>query len=56
MTEKKPLNLKAPASITLPSSKNSHIPWRVLIVDDDADVHAVSRLILSKVVFKHRAI
>ena len=56
MTEKKPLNLKAPASISLPSSKNSHIPWRVLIVDDDADVHAVSRLILSKVVFKHRAI
>lgn len=56
MTEKKPLNLKSSASITLPSDKNSHIPWRVLIVDDDADVHAVSRLILSKVVFKHRAI
>ncbi len=56
MTQKKPLNLKTPALISVPSDKNSQIPWRVLIVDDDADVHAVSRLILSKVVFKHRVI
>jgi diguanylate cyclase (GGDEF)-like protein len=56
MTEKKPLNLKVSTKISLPTDKNSQIPWRVLIVDDDSDVHVVSRLILSKVVFKHRPI
>ena len=29
-------------------------PWRVLIVDDDADVHAVTRLALRNVSFKER--
>jgi diguanylate cyclase (GGDEF)-like protein len=56
MTEKKPLNLKTTTSISLPVNTNSHIPWRVLIVDDDVDVHAVSRLILTKIIFKHRPI
>ena len=31
-------------------------PWRVLIVDDEADVHAVTRLVLSGVVFKNRSV
>jgi CheY-like chemotaxis protein len=56
MTEKKPLNLKVPVSHVTPSIVNSHTPWRVLVVDDDADVHAVSRLILTKIVFKHRPV
>jgi len=56
MTEKKPLNLKITPPILLPANTNSHAPWRVLIVDDDADVHAVSRLILTKIIFKHRPI
>ncbi|WP_426178135.1 DUF3369 domain-containing protein [Massilia sp. TWR1-2-2] len=29
-------------------------PWRVLVVDDDADVHAVTRLALRNVAFKDR--
>jgi diguanylate cyclase (GGDEF)-like protein len=56
MTEKKPLNLKVTTPIFAPTDKNSQIPWRVLVVDDDADVHAVSRLILTKIIFKHRPI
>ncbi|MDD5228965.1 MAG: diguanylate cyclase [Methylococcales bacterium] len=56
MTEKKPLNLKVPVLHLTPSIVNSHTPWRVLVVDDDADVHAVSRLILTKIVFKHRPV
>jgi CheY-like chemotaxis protein len=31
-------------------------PWRVLVVDDDADVHAVTRLALRNVSFKGRAL
>lgn len=30
-------------------------PWKILIVDDDADVHAVTRLALRNVAFKGRA-
>jgi diguanylate cyclase (GGDEF)-like protein len=56
MTEKKPLNLKSNLTVALQSTVHSHIPWRVLVVDDDADVHAMTRLILTKIVFKHRPI
>ena len=31
-------------------------PWRVLVVDDDPDVHAVTRLALRNVSFKGRAL
>lgn len=54
MTDKKPLNLKPTENTTATFSVNTSNPWRILIVDDDADVHAVSRLILNKIVFKHR--
>ncbi|XZG71629.1 diguanylate cyclase [Chitinibacteraceae bacterium HSL-7] len=30
--------------------------WRVLVVDDDQEIHAVTQLILAKLVFKQRAI
>jgi diguanylate cyclase (GGDEF)-like protein len=57
MTVKKPLNLKSTAN-ALHKSAGLHgsVPWRVLVVDDEADVHAVTRLILSKIIFKHRPI
>ena len=32
------------------------MPWRILVVDDEADVHAVTRLILAKIIFKQRPI
>jgi response regulator RpfG family c-di-GMP phosphodiesterase len=32
------------------------LPWRILIVDDDEDVHAVTRLVLSSVTFKGRGL
>lgn len=54
--KKKPLNLKTTENLAVNFLVNKNNPWRVLIVDDDADVHAVSRLILSKVVFKNRPI
>jgi len=31
-------------------------PWRVLIVDDEPDIHAVTRMALSNVKFKDRAV
>lgn len=58
MSEKKPLNLKL-SNITHNSEKIARTylkPWRVLIVDDEEDVHSVTRLIMAKTVFKQRAI
>ena len=31
-------------------------PWRVLIVDDEPDIHAVTRMALGKVKFKERSL
>ncbi|MFZ2404027.1 MAG: diguanylate cyclase [Methylobacter sp.] len=56
MSIQKPLNLKAsPASFGQVSPRQL-APWRVLIVDDDVEVHTVTRLILAKTVFKHRKV
>lgn len=30
------------------------LPWRILIVDDDTDIHEVTRLVLSSVIYKGR--
>jgi diguanylate cyclase (GGDEF)-like protein len=53
---KKPLNLKS--SPALYQQKNHHFitPWRILIVDDEEDVHSVTRLILAKILFKQRPV
>jgi diguanylate cyclase (GGDEF)-like protein len=56
MTEKKPLNLKVQNAVSKPVLNSHSIPWRILVVDDDLDVHSVSRLILTKIVFKNRPI
>ena len=55
----KPLNLKSPS----PSNAQDHAAprrtkasWRVLIVDDEEDVHAVTKMILGRLRFKDRAI
>ncbi|MBU0690166.1 MAG: diguanylate cyclase [Gammaproteobacteria bacterium] len=53
--EKKPLKLKAGS----PQEKQTSRPrkdWRVLVVDDDEEVHAVTRMILGKMRYKDRAI
>ena len=57
MIEKNTLNLKAnsPATPHATSSLAAQ-PWQVLVVDDDADIQAVTRLILANVVFKNRPI
>ena len=57
MIEKNTLNLKANTSAT-PKSNSTLIaqPWRVLVVDDDADIQSVTRLILANIVFKNRPI
>lgn len=57
MTEKKPLNLKVSAPNSPKSAPVSHAsPWRILVVDDEEDIHSVTRLILNKIVFKNRPI
>ncbi len=56
MSIPKPLNLKASVASTEPTSSTQPVPWRVLIVDDDMEVHTVTRLILAKTVFKQRRI
>ena len=49
-----PLKLKpaSPAASTTPRLRD----WRVLVVDDDVEVHAVTRLILGKMRYKDRGI
>ena len=38
----------------IPAEPDAGEPWRVLIVDDDSEVHAVTRMALAKVRFKGR--
>ena len=38
----------------VPESKNSENFWRILIVDDEPDIHAVTRLALNKLSYKSR--
>lgn len=57
MIEKKPLNLKSQALDLSTVVKTSlSTPWRILVVDDDEDVHSVTRLILTKITFKNRPV
>jgi diguanylate cyclase (GGDEF)-like protein len=56
MTPLKPLNLKAPLVSSGKESARQLAPWRILIVDDDLEVHAVTRLILAKTLFKDRKV
>lgn len=50
----KPLNLKA----STPTAEDPCLQpdWKILIVDDDIEVHHVTRLILAKTIFKKRGI
>jgi diguanylate cyclase (GGDEF)-like protein len=48
-----PLKLKNNANPLAPKAKIEN-NWRVLIVDDEPEVHAVTKLILNKLVFKDR--
>ncbi|MDP3652105.1 MAG: DUF3369 domain-containing protein [Rhodoferax sp.] len=41
-----------PPAVVVPDA----LPWRVLIVDDEADIHAVTRLVLGGVTFKGRSL
>ena len=50
-----PLKFKAPASVAV-STQPQQRDWRVLVVDDDAEVQAVTRMILGKVRHKGRGI
>jgi diguanylate cyclase (GGDEF)-like protein len=56
MPTSKPLNLKSSPANSVKASFRQLAPWRVLIVDDDLEVHAVTRLILAKTVFKQRKV
>ena len=57
MIEKNTLNLKENTQAA-PKSNSTLIaqPWRILVVDDDADIQSVTRLILANIVFKNRPI
>lgn len=50
----KPLNLKANAPLNALIPKTA--PWRVLIVDDDQEIHTVTRFILANVTFQNRSL
>lgn len=52
---KKPLKLKA-ASPQSSETKGSRRDWQVLVVDDDEEVHAVTRMILGKMRYKERGL
>ncbi len=54
MLPKNPLNLKR--SITSMNEIAKQPPWRILVVDDEVDVHSVTKLILEEVTFKNRSI
>ncbi|HEY8034856.1 MAG TPA: diguanylate cyclase [Methylobacter sp.] len=56
MTLPKPLNLKSSSAAPDNASTRQLAPWRILIVDDDVEVHTVTRLILSKTLFKDRKV
>lgn len=49
LTEDNPEDASAPAAQPMP-------PWKVLVVDDEADVHNATRFALSGIVYKDRAI
>jgi diguanylate cyclase (GGDEF)-like protein len=53
--EKKPLKLKASSPQSIERSRGRKA-WRVLVVDDDDEVHAVTRMILGKMRYKDRGI
>ena len=46
--------LDLPDEIGEVSAVSSHPPWKILIVDDEGDVHAVTKLALSGVTFCER--
>ncbi len=54
MRPKNSLNLKR--SITSTNELTKQSPWRILVVDDEVDVHSVTQLILDDVKFKNRSI
>lgn len=56
MSLSKPLNLKTSLASAKQENSRQLAPWRVLIVDDDIEVHTVTRLILAKTVFKQRKV
>lgn len=39
-----------------PAPKATALPWRILVVDDDESVHAVTRLVLKHLVFRGRSL
>lgn len=53
VVESKSLKLKMAAPIAKVRSRHD---WRILVVDDDKEVHAVTRLVLGKVKYKGRGI
>jgi diguanylate cyclase (GGDEF)-like protein len=55
MTTPSPLRLK-PNSAATESPRPPRRNWRVLVVDDDGEVHAVTRMILSKFRFQERGV
>lgn len=44
------------AAATLASASPEMRPWRVLIVDDEPDIHSVTKMALASVIFKNRGL
>ncbi len=52
--QSKPLNLKPSAPEPIAPQSGCAGKWKLLIVDDEPEIHAVTRMILAKVMFKDR--
>lgn len=52
---KKTLHLKTSQTVSEPKNCSA-VPWRILIADDEEDVHSITRLILAKISFKQRPV
>lgn len=51
-----PLKLKKSSSTSVVASPVTEHKWRILVVDDEAEIHTVTRMILSKISYKNRSI
>lgn len=54
--KKSPLNLKKSKDKNNALTNTKPAPWRILVVDDDEEIHSVTHLILSNVIFKERSV
>ena len=56
MMSKTPLKLARRSERNEPTAVPGTVPWKILVVDDEPEVHDISRLIIGKIVFRDRPV